>query len=282
MADAKTGGRVRSTRQAISTQKDALGPAFAPRPSPKTATSSPHPPKPKRASTVDSPYSSPKRVRRGLVQPVVNGHTTKSHPRKAADEKIVQLSNTYNISTSRSPRIKVKYKAPEPLITHPLHIPPPKSFPSLTDYLDSFVTLDDNEDLTLEKAEAKAIQEAAIRDRIAAAKARGWLASDSNSPNVPRKQTEPSTIQTRHDIMLKHVLNFSGLMAQERRSNLSRAKKIAQMVSQHFRKLEGTDEKELKEQERKIRRLAKWTAQEVRKKWKLAEKVLIYKLLSLC
>lgn len=93
------------------------------------------------------------------------------------------------------------------------------------------------------------------------------------NPAIPKKQVEPTVAPTRHDIMIKHVLNFSGLMAQERRSNISRAKKIAQMVMQHFRKLEGVDEKEIKAEEKRIRRLAKWTGNEVRKKWRLAEKV---------
>ena len=175
-----------------------------------------------------------------------------------------------------SPRIKLKYRVPEPLITHHLHLPLPKQFDSLKGYLDSFIQLDDNEDTTLEKAEAKALHEAAIQDRIAVAKARGWLVGDSASPGAPRRQTEPSAAQTRHDFMLKHVLNFSSLMAQERRGNISRAKKIAQMITQHFKKLDGTDEKEIKAEEKRIRRLAKQTGQEVRKKWKLAEKVQLF------
>lgn len=175
-------------------------------------------------------------------------------------------------STTKSPRFKVKYRVPEPLITHPLHLPLPKQFDSLNAYLDSFIQLDDNEDTTIEKAEAKALHEASIRDRITLARQRGWL-EDYVNPAATRKQSEPPTAQTRHDVMLKHVVNFSGLMAQERRGNISRAKKIALMVQQHFKKLEGTDEKELKAEEKRIRRLAKTTAQEVRKKWKLAEKV---------
>jgi helicase SWR1 len=136
--------------------------------------------------------------------------------------------------------------------------------------------LDDHEDTTLEKAEAKAVHEAAIRDRIATARAKGWLANDSTNLAAPRRQAEPQFTPTRHDIILKHVLNFSSLMAQERRSNISRAKKIALMITQHFKKLEGTDEKEIKAEEKRIRRLAKHTAQEVRKKWKLAGRVYLF------
>jgi helicase SWR1 len=200
--------------------------------------------------------------------------STKSHRKTSSrDDTLPHLSDEHDFSTTKCPRFKLKYRVPEPLITHPLHLPPPKQFNSLGDYLNSFIQLDDHEDITLEKAETKAVQEAAIRDRIAVARARGWLAGDSHNPAAPRRQLEPQTIQTGHDTMLKHILNFSSLMAQERRSNISRAKKIAQMITQHFKKLEGTDEKEIKAEEKRIRRLAKQTAQEVRKKWKLAERV---------
>jgi helicase SWR1 len=205
---------------------------------------------------------------------VQNGVASRWHKRTVSDSKVfAHLDVGHDLSITRSPRIKLKYRPPEPLITHPFHIPRPKEFNSLSEYLDSFIQLDDHEDTTLEKAQAKALHEAAVRDRIVVAKARGWLAGDSVNPAAPRKQPEPQNALTRHDTMLKHVLNFSSLMAQERRSNISRAKKIAQMITQHFKKLEGTDEKEIKAEERRIRRLAKQTAQEVRKKWKLAERV---------
>ena len=233
--------------------------------------------RPKRSLGGHAPnYAMPKRARKGSisVQPVENDVASKVHKRKASTDKLFgPLSENLDISSTRSPRFKLKYRAPEPLITHPLHLPLPKQFNSLSEYLNSYIQLDDHEDITVEKAEQKALYEASIRRRINIARARGWLAGDSASPTAPRKQPEPPTVPTRHDVMLKHVLNFSSLMAQERRSNISRAKKIAQMVAQHFKKLEGTDEKEMKAEEKRMRRLAKWTAQEVRKKWKLAERV---------
>jgi hypothetical protein len=266
---------VRSTRHAISSQKDLLGPAFTAPSTARPSTSTNALARPKRTASVDLPSSiPPKRGRRSLDQPVQNGIVSKFHKKKASiDKAFPHLTDGYDFATTKSPRFKLKYRVPDPLITNRGHLALPKQFNSLNEYLGSFIQLDDHEDTTLEKAEAKALHEAAIRDRIAAARARGWLAGDSVNPAVPRKQPEPQNVPTRHDIMLKHVLNFSSLMAQERRSNISRAKKISLMITQHFRKLEGTDEKEIKAEEKRIRRLAKQTAQEVRKKWKLAEKV---------
>ena len=273
-ADAKTGGRVRSTRHAISNQRNSLGPAFTTQTSPKLPVTAASPTRGKRSTAAELPsYAQKKRTRNNLIQPVQKAAASKAHKRTVSNEKrFASLTDGFDLPTS-TPRIKLKYRIPEPLITHPLHIPPPKQFNSLNEYLDSFILLDDHEDTTFEKAEAKARQEAAIRDRIANARAKGWLADDSVNPAASRKQPEPQNPPSRHDIMLKHVLNFSSLMAQERRSNISRAKRIAQMITQHFKKLEGTDEKEIKAEEKRIRRLAKQIAQEVRKKWKLAERV---------
>lgn len=251
-----------------------MGSIFASHASPKASSSAGPPTRGKRSTISDtSSHVQPKRGRHSLVQSLPNGAASRMHKRKASSEDTVTYLTDGLDPLNRTPRIRLKYRPPQPLITHPLHIPLQKNFSSLSEYLDSFILLEDHEDITLEKAETKAQQEAAIRDRITHARARGWLDDDSLHPSAPRKQPEPQYPQTRHDILLKHVLNFASLMAQERRSNISRAKKIAQMITQHFKKLEGTDEKELKAEEKRIRRLAKQTAQEVRKKWRLAEKV---------
>jgi helicase SWR1 len=270
-ADAKTGGRVRATRHAINSQKGALGPSFVlPTTAPKQSTPTIAVAKSKRSTNVDpTPEAVNRRGRRSSAQLLLN--LPNGHKRKGSNDKFSSLADGQNFSMT-PPRIKLKYRQPEPLITHPHHLPLQKQYVSLSDYLNSYIQLDDHEDTNLEKAEARAQHEASIRDRIHAARARGWLTDDSG-PSAPKKQPEPPTPQGRHDIMLKHVTNFSTLLAQERKSNISRAKKIAQMVQAHFKRLEGTDEKELKAEEKRIRRLAKWTAQEVRKKWKLAEKV---------
>ena len=233
---------------------------------PRPPSSTPASTRQKRSSFGENLPASLKRGRKSFDQPVQNG----VHKRRRSSE-VVQ--DEVDLSKFRSPRFKLKFRLPEPLITHRFHLPLEKQFNTLNEYLDSYIQLDDHEDTTLEKAEIKALHEASIRDRIAVAKAKGWLAGEA-SPNAPRKQSEPAPNPTRHDVMLKHVVNFSTLMGQERRSNISRAKRIALMIAQHFKKLDGTDEKEIRAEERRIRRLAKQTAQEVRKKWKLAERVI--------
>src|ERR1700694_5875456 len=129
-ADAKTGGRVRSTRNAIAHQKDALGPAFFATPAAKSA---------KRSS--DNLVNGSKPGQKG-VQPAQNGASAKAQKRKS-DKAFAALADGHDFVATRSPRIKLKYTVPEPFITHPLHIPQPKQYNSLDAYLNSYIQLDD-------------------------------------------------------------------------------------------------------------------------------------------
>src|SRR5436305_4988411 len=106
-ADAKSGGRIRSTRHAISTQKDALGSTFNAQSLPKPSTSTPTFRRPKR-SLLDkaASYVPPKRGQRSLVlQPVQNGVGRKLHKRKSSnDATYSHLLDSHDLSTTRSPR----------------------------------------------------------------------------------------------------------------------------------------------------------------------------------
>ena len=63
-------------------------------------------------------------------------------------------------------------------------------------------------------------------------------------------------------------------MADERRAHLSRSKKIAGMIDLYFKRLSGAEEKERKRETQRIKQLARKTALEVMKRWKLARRSL--------
>src|SRR5262249_38827450 len=161
---------------AISTQKDALGPAFSAQTSPNAPIITPIPTR-KRAAVEPLLPTQPKKGRKTLLEQIENGVPTKWHRRTVSHDSIASLMDEENRLpiTTRSPRIKLKFRIPDPLITHHSHIPPVKQFNSLNEYLDSYIQLDDHEDTTLEKAQLRAIHEANIYHRIEAAKAKGWL-----------------------------------------------------------------------------------------------------------
>lgn len=204
-----------------------------------------------------------------------------------------------NEDSRSAPRIKFKVSLPDATVTHPGHIVHP-SFDSLDDYLNSFVSLDD--DISKEECQAYVEDQAELRNRIAELKQSGMydlylkymqemnyhnLGSASSIPvNKPfsaalisslRKPCEDPLFQknvaTFQDHLVTQAVFFSKLMADERRVHVSRSKKMAGMVDLYFKRLSNAEEKGRKLEEKRVRQLARKTAYEVMKKWKIAEKV---------
>ncbi|KAG4305210.1 hypothetical protein PORY_001380 [Pneumocystis oryctolagi] len=168
----------------------------------------------------------------------------------------------------RRPTLKIKINIPSPIITHPFHVLLVKKYNSLADYMSSFLILN-NEEISLDKAHMLARIEANLLNKIELAKSNGSL---SKLPSLIKKSIEPIRAPDHLDHLISHAVYFSKLVANERRTNISRAKKISGMIISYFKKLFGADEKERKEEEKRIKQLAKRTSLEVKKKWKLVEK----------
>ena len=164
--------------------------------------------------------------------------------------------------------------------SHPLHLPlKPPAASNLPTFLKSFVSLDE-QDISPEAAAQLVAKEVLVRHRIQNAKHSGLLKSNnsthlSHRPLSKHPSSSHSTARqfAHHDHLVSQTLFFSHLMSSERRSNIARAKKIAAMVQAHFKRKDGATERDRKEELRRIRQLAKFTAHEVRKKWKLAQNV---------
>ncbi|KAK9454418.1 SNF2 family N-terminal domain-containing protein [Dipodascopsis uninucleata] len=174
------------------------------------------------------------------------------------------------------PRIKIKYSVPKPIVSHPGHIPPPATHGSLGEYLSSFRSLE-TDDVSEDVFNSRILEEARLRKQIEDARVGGKLIdADVNSPfkqGSLKRPFDPPHHHSHHDYLLSQALHLSKLASDERRNHISRAKKVASMVQVHFKRLSGADEKERKLEEKRIRQLAKRTAMEVKRKWRLAEKV---------
>lgn len=86
----------------------------------------------------------------------------------------------------------------------------------------------------------------------------------------PIRQSQPPTHQ---DHLVSQAIYFAKLMTNERRSHVTKSKKVASMVDLYFKRLSNAEEKERKQEEKRIKQLARKTALEVMRKWKIAEKV---------
>ncbi|KAG7192749.1 swr1 complex component [Scheffersomyces spartinae] len=97
----------------------------------------------------------------------------------------------------------------------------------------------------------------------------------ANGYTIPKIQGN-SNNATHIDHLLSQGASFSRIHQQMRKQHQLRARKIAQMVEQHFKKKKGEKERLAKEQEQNLKRIARTIAQAVRKRWMQANKVYRY------
>jgi len=157
------------------------------------------------------------------------------------------------------------------LYSHPLQRPPdPKFDGSLPDFLSSFISLEDDIDLEPpppeEELEARAENELEILAAVEEIRAEGRELYDPEQ-GEPEEWSKPKDHQ---DWLVEHSVYFAGLVAQERKSHIALAKKMARMVTKHFEEIQGKEDRELREIEKNQKALARWTVREIKKKWKLA------------
>lgn len=167
-------------------------------------------------------------------------------------------------------RLKLKYTLPKTVITHPSHHVEPEHG-GLDAYLKSFVLLDN--EVSIEERDAYVEEQVDLRNRIDEAREQGLLAEWETAEENLEPFRDPERSLTHRDYMNAQASHFARLLMDERRAHVSGARRIAKLVGQYFRSLEGADEKERKLHEKTMRQLARRTATDVLKKWKLAEKV---------
>lgn len=79
--------------------------------------------------------------------------------------------------------------------------------------------------------------------------------------------------QTFQDYFVEQGASFSKIHQQMRRLHQARARKVAQMVDQHFRKKRGEKERLAKEREQNLKKISRLAIQSVKKRWSQAHKV---------
>ncbi|KAF8980679.1 swr1 complex component [Entomortierella lignicola] len=140
-------------------------------------------------------------------------------------------------------------------------------FGSLEDYLDSFVYADD-EEVTPDEADQRAESHAQLLDRIDALKAEGRLGG-----KPPKAFVDPEVPKLQYNWLMEHIMTSSRLIKEEGKLQMARARKVSKMITRHFEQLNGKSEREQRLEEKRIRKVAKLTANEVKKKWRYVEGV---------
>lgn len=163
-------------------------------------------------------------------------------------------------------KLKLKFGAPKPAITHPSQLPPIKPFGSFEEFLQQDELVRDP--ALLQEAEEKAREEAELRNRIDYEACFGVLTLENCSLFVPEKQPEPDRQYGHRDHLLAHALNFRKLMIKERKEHqeLMRRRNMALMAEIKRRKPRTREEIE-QEQYIENRKQYKEQIAQLRRKW---------------
>ncbi|KAH0606815.1 uncharacterized protein H6S33_003649 [Morchella sextelata] len=166
----------------------------------------------------------------------------------------------------KPPKIKLKFGKPKPVITHPLHIPATKEFPTF----DDFINQDDisNNPEALAAAEEEAREEAMIRNKIEESVKSGLLTVENCSLNLPEKQPELPQQYAHYDHLVAHALHFQRLLIRERKDHVEIMKKRNAMVMAEIKRKRPLTREEI-EQEQWIENRKGYKEQigQLRRKW---------------
>ncbi|CAG8516030.1 2068_t:CDS:2 [Diversispora eburnea] len=143
-------------------------------------------------------------------------------------------------------------------------------FNSLESYLKSFVTLDE-EDMTPVEEELRVEKATELQYRIWALKNEGRL------NEITKPAPEPSRPKIERDYLLELMTQRAKYMNKFTESKYRITRQIHKAVLQHFSKLANQGPREKKLEEKRIKRLAKTTANLVKQKWKSIESIILQK-----
>ncbi|SCU91748.1 LADA_0F11782g1_1 [Lachancea dasiensis] len=185
------------------------------------------------------------------------------------------------------PRIKITVNPPKQTVTNPLHVSQPQ-FKTLGDFLASFRALD--EDMSVEEYRDFVQGQKSLASKIKKGLERGVLRYDydtdsihaitlKDAAGVQTHKPEPITYlykeqqqYTFQDHLINHGVFMTRLFQESRKARIANTRKITQMIEQHFRHIAGAEERRQKEEERRLKTLARTAVQAVKRRWVVAEK----------
>ncbi|GMM36271.1 chromatin-remodeling protein [Saccharomycopsis crataegensis] len=199
---------------------------------------------------------------------------------KSSDTSLKRINTSQDSSISNShrkvKRIKLNFRAPPPTITHPDHVTR-RSFPNLTEYLGSFKSFLDD-DLSLEEYTSKVGDEIQLIKKIRNAINNQVLQIDPYTSKIIKhpKHKPPVdpfvTLPTTHDHLIAQGVKMSKIFHDQSRARINRTKKINSMVENYFKKLAGEKDREIRDHEKRMKKMARDTVTMVKRRWREVEK----------
>ncbi|CAG8549309.1 13417_t:CDS:2 [Funneliformis caledonium] len=134
-------------------------------------------------------------------------------------------------------------------------------FPSFEAYLESFITLDD-EDITPAEEAARLPNEIDVDYRILVLKNKGKLQP------IPKPASEPPRQKVHWDFILDGVVAKSKRINKSSDERLRKTHQVSRAILGHFNKLAMKEPNAIKAEEKRIKKLAKTTANLVKHRWR--------------
>ncbi|WFC98691.1 DNA helicase [Malassezia yamatoensis] len=175
------------------------------------------------------------------------------------------------VSAKLNPR-----KVPSLPLMHPLQRPLPASKPSgsLEALFASYVTWDD-EVVSSHVREQRIARDIYLYKKLDEYRRQGKSIQPIATPNLQKlKPQEAPKPKSHHDHLLDGAVFRARAMHQARKHRVQLAKKVSRMISTYWERALHSDEREQKLEEKRMRALAKWTAREVNRQWRLAVTVI--------
>ncbi|CCK69629.1 chromatin-remodeling protein SWR1 KNAG_0C05310 [Huiozyma naganishii CBS 8797] len=184
-------------------------------------------------------------------------------------------------------RVHLYVNPPKQTITNPENVVHPQ-FPDLNQFLQSFRLLED--DMSPEEFEAFVKEQKHTVSVMKQGLAGGVLRYDPDSntiqPVTIKDASLPQVIKPdaityiykeqdrkpHFEYLLNQGIYQGRLFQNNKRARIARAKRVSQMIEQHFKHIASADERKLKEQERQLKGIGRIITQAVKKRWNVAEK----------
>ncbi|KAK5782154.1 hypothetical protein RI543_000078 [Arxiozyma heterogenica] len=198
-------------------------------------------------------------------------------------KKIAKIKKT----SSTLPRIHLYVNPPKQTVVNPENIVIRK-YKNVREYLNTFKSLE--EDMTLEEYNSfiqdLRTQVTLIREGLEKNILKYDLDSNSFQP-VTTKETKTSQFnkpdpisyfykeQNKHtfdEFLVNQGIYMSKLFQNSKKARIARAKKVSQMIEQHFKHIASADERKRREEEKQRKSIGRTITQAVKKRWNLAEK----------
>ncbi|KAI8079061.1 SNF2 family N-terminal domain-containing protein [Gilbertella persicaria] len=149
-----------------------------------------------------------------------------------------------------------------------------RQFATLEEYLNSFYAADEGmEDNTPEAREAYIEKERKIRQRLYDLERRGGFSTELQQIAHRRPFHPPQKHTVVHDHLLTDITMTAKNFHTSAKYRRNAARRCAKAVERYWDQIRTHDERIEREETKRLIRLAKWTSQQIKKKWKVVERV---------